>query len=317
MPFLEIPARAVSSSRQLLAGREGKFIKLSGDGFAYALDTTSGRIASMVIDGKELIRQGPVVNVWRAPLANDLDSWNFWHTEMGHVTKGMGKETANGWRSIGLDQLVQELDQFHAEIATDRADIWIEASLHAMNYTTGFKVHYHYTINGSGEMEIATRVLPRGNLTKWIPKLGLQMELSEEMQQLDWLGRGPYENYPDRKTGARIGRYSSTVEADYVPYIIPQDYGNRCDIHWCQVTDQTGRGLLFSSDELFNFSAQKYSTRNLDRAHYPFQLKDEPGVTLNLDHKVSGVGGTALSVLSPYRVLPDDYEFNFTIKPLK
>jgi beta-galactosidase len=317
MPFLEIPAQAVISTSLLTAEREGKFLKLSGDGFAYAIDTTSGRIASILLDGKELVRQGPLVNVWRAPLANDLDSWNFWHTEMGHVTEGMGKESANGWRSIGLDQLVQDVDQFHTEIQSQRADIWIEASLHAMNFTTGFKVHYHYTISGSGEIKISTRVSPRGNMTKWIPKLGLQMELSEDMQQVDWLGRGPFENYPDRKTGARVGRYSTTVEENYVPYIIPQDYGNRTDTYWCQLTDSSGKGLLISSDELFNFSAQKYSTENLDRAHYPFQLKEEPGVTLNMDHRVTGVGGTALSVLNPYRVLPGDYEFSFTIKPVK
>jgi beta-galactosidase len=317
MPFLEIPAQAVISTSLLTAEREGKFLKLSGDGFAYAIDTTSGRIASILLDGKELVRQGPLVNVWRAPLANDLDSWNFWHTEMGHVTEGMGKESANGWRSIGLDQLVQDVDQFHTEIQSQRADIWIEASLHAMNFTTGFKVHYHYTISGSGEIKISTRVSPRGNMTKWIPKLGLQMELSEDMQQVDWLGRGPFENYPDRKTGARVGRYSTTVEENYVPYIIPQDYGNRTDTYWCQLTDSSGKGLLISSDELFNFSAQKYSTENLDRAHYPFQLKEEPGVTLNMDHRVTGVGGTALSVLNPYRVLPGDYEFSFYIKPVK
>jgi beta-galactosidase len=317
LSFLEIPAQPIAFDTPLSAELDGNMIKLRGSGFEYAVDTTSGRISSMMVDGKELIRQGPVVNVWRAPLANDLDSWNFWHTEMGHVTEGMGKESANGWRSIGLDQLVQDLDQFHIEIQANRAEIWIETSLHANNYKTGFKVHYHYVVNGSGEMEITTRVSPRGHMSKWIPKLGIQMELSEEMSQVEWLGRGPFENYPDRKTGARTGRYQTTVEEDYVPYIIPQDYGNRSDIHWCQVTDQAGRGLLISSDELFNFSAQKYSTETLDRAHYTFQLKEETGVTLNLDHKVSGVGGTALSVLNPYRVLPGEYEFNFIIKPLK
>ncbi|RLD70962.1 MAG: glycoside hydrolase family 2 [Bacteroidetes bacterium] len=317
MPFLEILAKTVTSTSLLSVVQERELLKISGDGFAYAMDTTSGRIASMIVDGKELIRKGPVVNVWRAPLANDLDSWNFWHTEMGHVTEGMGKETANGWRSIGLDQLAQDVDQFRSEIQSHRADIWIETSIHSMNYTTGFKVHYHYVISGSGEMEISTRVSPRGYMTKWIPKLGLQMELSNEMQQMEWLGRGPFENYPDRKTGARTGRYSTTVEEDYVPYIIPQDYGNRTDTHWCKVTDHTGRGLLITSDDLFNFSVQKYSTENLDRAHYTFQLKEEPGVTLNLDHRVTGVGGTALSVLNPYRVLPGEYEFSFTIKPVK
>ena len=68
------------------------------------------------------------------PLANDLDSWNFWHTELGHVTEGMGRETANGWRSIGLDQLVQEVDRFRTRMETDKAELWMECSVHASNY---------------------------------------------------------------------------------------------------------------------------------------------------------------------------------------
>ena len=249
-------------------------------------------------------------------MANDLDSWNFWHTEMGHVTEGMGRETANGWRSIGLDRLEQEVDQFRSEKEDKSIRVQIEASLHAMNYTTGFKVFYDYTIFGDGEMEIATRVSARGNMTKWIPKVGLQLELPREFQQMEWFGRGPFENYPDRKTGAKTGIYQTSVEEDFVPYIIPQDYGNRCDVRWFKLTDREGSGLLVSSDELFNVSAQKYSTENLDRAHYPFQLKEEEVVTLNLDHRVSGVGGTANSVLNPYRVAPGEFEFTFRIKPV-
>jgi len=317
LSFLEIPAQEETSKLPIHAEYEDQTLKLSGEGFVYGMDTLNGTFFSMVLDGKELLRKGPELNVWRAPLANDLDSWNFWHTEMGHVTEGMGRETANGWRSIGLDQLVQDVDHFRSELGPQKAELWVETSVHARNFTTGFKVHYHYTITGDGEMQVDVKVSPRGNMTKWIPKVGLQMELSDAYQHMDWLGRGPFETYPDRKTGARIGRYSTSVEADYVPYIIPQDYGNRSDTYWCQMTDDSGKGLHISSDEVFNFSAQKYSTEVLDRAHYTFQLKDEPGVTLNLDHRVSGVGGTALSVQSPYRVLPDEYEFTFTIKPVK
>jgi beta-galactosidase len=235
---------------------------------------------------------------------------------MGHVTDGFGKETANGWRSIGLDQLAQDMDRIWSESDSHSAHIHVEASLHAMNYTTGFKVYYDYHINGDGTMEIAVRSSARGNMTKWIPRVGLQMQLPEEFQEMEWFGRGPFENYPDRKTGAKIGIYHSRVDEFFVPYIIPQDYGNRCDVRWFKLSNGTGLGLQVSSDEGFNFSAQKYSTENMDRAHYPFQLKEEELLTLNLDHKVSGVGGTANSVLNPYRVSPGEYSFAFSIRPL-
>lgn len=291
-------------------------MELVGSGFKYIFDKQTGILSSMNLQGVELISKGPRLNVWRAPLANDLDSWNFWRTEMGHVTEGMGKETANGWRSIGLDRLEQDVDQFWSEVDDQAVRIHVEASLHAMNYTTGFKVFYDYTIRGDGELEIATRVSAQGNMTKWIPKVGLQMELPREFQDMEWFGRGPYENYPDRKSGAKMGIYQTSVDEDYVPYIIPQDYGNRCDVRWFKLSNKEGSGLHVISDELFNISAQKYTTENLDRAHYTFLLKEEESVTLNLDHQVSGVGGTANSVLNPYRVAPGEFDFTFTIKPL-
>ncbi len=294
----------------------GQLLTINGDGFVYTFDKTSGMLTSVKIDGKELIRRGPLLNVWRAPLANDLDSWNFWHTETGYVTEGMGRETANGWRSIGLDRLEQVLDLFTGNIRENRVEVNVEASLYAMNYTTGFKVYYQYIISSNGEIAINTRVSPRGNLTKWIPKVGLQLQLPRSYWNMEWFGRGPYENYPDRKTGARIGRYTTTVEEDVVPYIIPQDYGNRCDVQWVRLTDHQGDGLMVHGDGGFNFSAWPYTTETLDRARYSFQLKDDNLVTLNLDHRVTGVGGTANSVLNPYRVFPEEFAFSFTLIPL-
>jgi len=292
-------------------------VQLKGEGFEYGFDKLSGVLSSMILDGKEILRKGPLLNVWRAPLANDLDSWNFWHTEMGHVTDGMGKETANGWRTIGLDQLEQEVDHFSISNDEHSIKIHVEASLHARNHTSGFKVYYDYRIFGNGKIKLDTRVSARGNMTKWIPKVGIQMELSGEFQQMEWFGRGPFETYPDRKTGAKKGIYKSTVEEAYVPYIIPQDYGNRSDVSWFKLADENGRGLFITAPELFHVSAQKFSTGHLDRAHYPFQLKEENLVTLNLDHQVTGVGGTANSVLNPYRVAPGEFAFSFTFSPMK
>jgi len=293
---------------------QGGILKVRGKGFEYSFSRETGELLSMIAGDKELIKSGPRLNVWRAPLANDLDSWNFWHTDMGYVTEGMGRETANGWRSIGLDRLEQVVDRFRVEPGASSVSIHVETSLHSNNYTTGFKVFYHYNIDGKGEMEIAVRASARGNMTRWIPRVGLQMQLPDEFQNMEWFGRGPFETYPDRKTGAKIGIYRSTVEEDYVPYIIPQDYGNHCDVRWFRLSNGEGKGLLVTSGDLFNVSAQLYSTDNLDRAHYTFQLKEEEVVTLNLDHRVSGVGGTANSVLNPYQVAPGEFEFSFRIR---
>jgi len=184
-------------------------------------------------------------------------------------------------------------------------------------YTTGFGLCYTYRIEGDGTIHIQTDVEPLGQLTGWIPKMGLQMDLPDNFADLQWYGRGPQENYPDRKSGYRMGVYQSDADSEYVPYLIPQDYGNKSDVIWASVSNDTGIGLRVVSEEQFNVSLQKYSTANLERARYPFQLKERESLTLSLDHAVSGVGGTAVSVMNRYRVLPGTFSFDFTLIPFR
>jgi len=317
LPFYKEPDPKIEEGGSLETDETELLLTIRGEGFSYTFDKNSGILTSMVINGKEVVSKGLRLNVWRAPLANELDSWNFWHTELGYTKDWMGKETANGWRSIGLDRLVQDLDHFSWREDGSRCIVETDASLHANNHTTGFKVFHTYSISAVGEITLVTRVIPSDNMTRWIPKIGLQMELPKGFNQMEWYGRGPFETYPDRKTGAKVGRYSTTAEEDYVPYIIPQDYGNKTDVYWFKLTDESGTGLFVRGDDTFNASVQKYTTDHLDRCHYPFQLKDEDVLTLNLDHKVSGVGGTAISVLNQYRVLPGQTSFTFHIRPLQ
>jgi len=317
LPRPDQPAPKARAYAPLEISEDDRRVVITGAGFACAIGKTDGLIASMQVGGEELFKKGPCFNVWRAPLANDLDEWGTGRTDIGETSEGMGREIANGWRTIGLDRLVHDLVGFRVvDQGEGRAEIFAEVNVHANNYTTGFKVRYHYTVLGDGEISMATEVLPQGRMTHWLPKLGLQLEMKEKFTQMEWLGRGPFETYPDRKTGAKVGRYRRTVDEDYVPYIIPQDYGNKTDVHWISLTDAAGRGLLVRGEEPFNASAHRFTTDNLTRAFYPFQLQKAKGVILNLDHRVSGVGGTAITLLNQYRVLPAPASFTFVFKAL-
>ncbi len=316
LPFFQTPPCGSEDFPPVTVTEDEHHITIKGENFNYSIGKESGILESIIFDGRELLVQGPRFNVWRAPLANDLDTWGTGRTDIGQTREGMGLEIANGWRSIGLDRLVHEVDQIRTSNDSGRAEVFVEMSAHSNNYTTGFKLHYHYTVSGNGEVKLSTRVLSQGLMTHWLPKIGLQLELPGMYRHIEWFGRGPFETYPDRKTGAKIGRYKTTVEEDFVPYIIPQDYGNKTDVHWVSLTDDSGNGLYVRGDDTFNTSAQKYTTDNMARAYYPFQLKEEDVVTLNLDHKVSGVGGTAITLLNSYRVLPGDYSFTFYIRPI-
>jgi len=271
----------------------------------------------MQFNGKELIKKGPELNVWRAPLANETDEWGYYASNSRHKTNGYGLMPATEWYSAGLDKLQLINEMFNAKVIDDK-NIVVEVK-NVMLLGTGngaFLNHYKYHIDSNGEITIDHSVVPDGDMPTWLPRIGMDWILDKSLGNVQWYGRGPQENYPDRKSGYKTGIYKSTVTDMYEPYLIPQDYGLRCDNRWVKITDGNGIGLEFSGDKLFNFSAQPYSTENLTKALYTYQLRPFDGITFNLDYATSGVGCTALSVFTRYQVMPQRYDFRVTVRPI-
>jgi beta-galactosidase len=288
-----------------------------GDGFRYVFDKSKGILVSVKIAGREMIMKAPELNVWRAPLANETDEWGYGPSNTRHRKEGFGHTPASEWYSAGLDRLTRVKDYFRAEQQDDH-DVTIEAGDVILLGTSagGLINHYRYHIYGTGEIVTDHSVIPDGDMPAWLPRVGQEWTFSGDLKNVRWYGRGPQENYPDRKSGYRIGVYSSTAVEMYEPYLIPQDYGLRCDNRWVSLTDGTGRGLEFSSSKLFNFSVHQYTTENLTKALYPFQLHPADAIIFDLDYATSGVGCTALSVFLPYQVMPQRYDFTFSIRPV-
>jgi beta-galactosidase len=261
--------------------------------------------------------------VWRAPLANERDAWGVSRGRLATHREGMGDDVANGWRAIGLDRLEHTVTRFSARRASE-GEVVVEVRALATSpvvlasaFASGFELTYAYRVLGTGEIALRHSLVPHGRMPQWLPKVGLQMALAEGMETLTWSGRGPYETYPDRKTGARVGLYEESVEDQDVPYIVPQDHGNKTDVRWAALRRADGVGLFVSGDEGLNVSAQRYTTDNLSRAGYRPQLVPTRTVTLNLDHRVSGVGGTAVSVLTAYQTPPQPYTFTVRLRPFR
>lgn len=290
---------------------------ITGNDFAYVLDKKSGTIASMSIGGKELVKKINNLNIWRAPLANETDEWNFGASNIKHVTPGFGHFAATEWYSSGIDRLTCFPGKLEFE-NTGGSSVRISAqnTFITANGEGSFITYSTFTIDGSGTMEVETTVIPDGKMPAWLPRIGQEWILDKSLGQVSWYGRGPQENYPDRKSGYRIGVYRSTVDGMYEPYLIPQDYGLRTDNRWLTITDTLGKGFEFIGDRLFNFNIYPFSTENLTKAQYTYQLHSFDGITLNIDYATSGVGCTALGVFPEYQVLPQRYDFKLTVKPL-
>jgi beta-galactosidase len=306
---------STSTSTSLKVNEDENELIISGSDFQYKFDKSEGKLKSIKLKGKELLKNGPELNLWRAPLANETDEWGFWRSNNKHRTDGYGRMPVTEWYSAGLDNLKTVLESFEMS-RNDFQDVIVEVRNLTLTGTRrgAFMNHYIYTINISGEMTIDHSVVPDGDMPSWLPRVGVEWIFDKSLENVQWYGRGPQENYPDRKTGYKTGIYKSTVKDMYEPYLIPQDYGLRTENRWVMLTDENGTGLEFRGDKLFNFSAHLYSAENLTKALYTYQLHPFDGITFNLDYATSGVGCTALSVFSQYQVLPQRYDFRVTVK---
>ena len=223
----------------------------------------------------------------------------------------------------GLDRLAAEVRRVELVKELPQAVVMeVDTVDGAYSLRPAFSCSYRYTIYGSGDVLIAIRVEALDRLLPALPRLGLQMRLPGSLDHFTWYGRGPHENYPDRKQSARVGIYSGTVAEQYVPYIVPQDYGNKCDVRWAALTGPHGAGLLAAAPPgptaLLNVSVQQYTTADLTQARHTYELTPCGETILNLDHLQAGLGSNSCGPgpLEAYLVQPGKYSFSVRLCPL-
>jgi beta-galactosidase len=317
MPWTESEKQSVSGNMPAISIIESPdTFMVKGVRFNYLFDKKSGHMISMDYLGKQLIRSGPSLNVWRPPLANETDEWGSRSSGVIHWGEGYGRMAATDWYTTGIDHLSVKMESV-SYTATEKQVVIEVRDVMTMNRpSNGFQNKYIYTIDAFGEMSIHHTVIPYGDMPAWLPRMGTSWILDKSLEQVRWYGRGPEENYPDRKSGYKIGQYASTVREMTEPYLIPQDYGLRTDNRWVELLNREGIGLRFSGNEIFNFSAWPYSMENLTKALYTYQLQPFDGITFNFDYATSGVGCTARSVFNQYRVLPERFDYVLRLKPV-
>ena len=308
----------VASASHIKIEKTKNGISVVGNQFKYVFDRQTGEISKLIFNNTNYIDKGPRFNVWRAPLANDVDPWGCEQFKKNNYTPGLGRSIDNQLRTLGLENMVVQVDNIETKQISDK-EVKIKINAYSNSSDSipesAFERNEIWTVYADGTIELEQNIVPHGPMPDMLPRVGMQFLLPKTFNEVEWYGRGPFETYPDRKTGAKIGLYQSTADREYVPYIMPQDYGNHTDVRWLKVSDKKGNGMMIKSDRLLNFSFQKYSTENLSRAVYTYQLNEAPFNTLNMDYEVSGVGGTSIRQLEKYRVKAQVKTFRLTLKP--
>ena len=151
-----------------------------------------------------------------------------------------------------------------------------------------------------------------------MPRLGLYFKMPNTYHCVKWFGRGPHENYPDRKKSAHIGWYENSISDLYEPYISPQENGYRCDTRVLNIFDEKGNTIMISNHNPFGFSVLPFSPDQLTRktrgALHTYDLKKEKMISVCIDHLMSGIGGIdswGAKPLPKYRITAKKYEFEF------
>lgn len=326
-----IPAAPVRrSSANVSATEDDKQIAISTDDCQYVISKETGNFQQIQVAGKPMLLSPLSFNLWRAPIANEFDSWDAYRVNGGYV-EGYGNMVSSLFYSKGVNQLkikpseVTLTHNDHETIVRVRQMVQVGASSYgALDLyisgiqLAGFTIDYTYHFYDDGTAKVHTHLSPQGRLPEMLPRIGFTTSVAKDFSNVTWYGRGPEENYPDRKTGYQVGVWSKSVADMYEPYLLPQDHALRTDNRYVQLLDTSGKGIEISMNEHFNFNAYQFSTDNLTKSQFTYQLQPQSDrYTFNLDFATTGVGCTCVYVLDEYRVKPSTFDRDITITPVK
>ncbi|MFT5762706.1 MAG: beta-galactosidase [Saprospiraceae bacterium] len=288
--------------RKLIFLDKGVSFEIEGEHFSVKLSKYRGTIMNYTFKGKELLKKGPEPNFWRAPVDNDLG--NEMHTRL------------KDWKKASRQREV--ISVLHREVSPSEFHFLTLFNL------AGVDIDYELThkIYANGTIKISGRFLEEDTALRELPRFGLTMELPPEFDRLKWYGRGPHENYCDRKTSAFIGIFESTIAEQYHPYIRPQENGNKTDSRWLSLSNEEGTGCLIKGEPQFDFSAQHFTLNDFDLGikdkplKHTIDLVKKDFITLQLDHAQMGLGGDDSWGAHPhdqYRLFYKPYAFSISI----
>lgn len=280
---------------------------LNGPGFRIVFSKGTGEMTELSYNGKNIIKEGLQPNFWRPLTDNDVAN--------GHLDR------CATWKHAGRKMRLKEMkcvvdsDKKLATITVDHNLPEQESTLRTM-----------YQVRPDGAVNVLFHYTPGSKALPEMPRLGMRMILNPEYDVMTWLGRGPHENYADRKTSSPIGLYTATVREQFHPYVRAQETANKTDVRWVALRNNAGEGVLIVGEEPLNVSAWNFPQDDID--YVPFNVERRHGgsiekkdmVWLNIDHRLMGVGGDTTwgaQVHPEYTITPKEWQYSFTLQPLE
>jgi beta-galactosidase len=295
------------TKEKLFLEERGSHTLLRGEKIEANIQRLGGKIASFSWMGKPLLVDGPQLQIWRGATDNDgIKGWT------GQDWKPLGR-----WLKAGLNNLIVTTESCEVALRKDGAAVLKTAqTIKGAGVNFGFKHEQVTTFYPEGRIVLENVVVADKRLPD-LPRVGITLQLAPAFEKLRWFGRGPWENYCDRKRASLVGLYESTVTEEYVPYIVPQEHGNKTDLRWLELEEPRHARVRFFGDRYFEGSASHFTSHDLYAWTHTTDVVARPEVIVNLDYAQRGLGTASCGPdASPrYQIQPGRFEFSFVVEP--
>lgn len=307
LPVSPSPVSAQSFSGTLSLKEEAEHIMVDGASLSVSFSRKSGEITKYMVDGNDYLKEGLRPNFWRPLTDND-------------VANKLGSRSET-WKNAGNELSLKDIS---ADLSADKQSVQVKVSYDMPGQESACSVNY--TVYGDGVIKTSYSFVPGRKALPEIPRVGMRMILKGEYDQMTWFGRGPQENYWDRKSGADIDLYKASVWEQYHPYVRAQETANKSDVRWVALQNQAGYGLLVKSAcQPLNVSAWNFPMKDIE--YIPSSIKHVHGgsiekkdmVWLNIDRQQMGVGGDntwGAQTHPEYTITPVKQEYSFFMIPV-
>lgn len=305
LPLTPLPKSftAIDDIPDLKMQRKAGQVFIQTQDVTYCFDETAGGLVSLKAAGEEWLAtepgmvQGAELQVFRAPIDNDT-------------------RIVNEWLAAGLNALSRQVTDFAVRPIGPKAVQIVSTIQYTGQGNRSFTLDKKITVLGSGSCSMEFDISPEGNWPT-LPRLGVVLGLNQRFNRFTWLGRGPDENYSDRKAGAAVALYEKSVDSMYEPYIMPQENGARQDVRWAALSDEKNSSLVFASDVPVAVSVLHVSASELYAAKHTNELNPHADMFLSIDALQRGLGNASCGpeILDQYALAPQVVHFTLTMHP--
>ncbi len=295
---------ATDGQAKLKVSENKRAITVMGSDFNLTFDKASGTLQQWTLQGEQLLDAAIMPDFWRVPTDND---------------RGGGERSfAARWDKAGLNAYTTEPQSMNA-VSLPAAEVLVTVC-NKLKFNTGNMLHTaRYTIDANGRIHTEHELKVDASLPP-LARVGMLWTLPAAFNQIEWYGRGPIENYEDRKEAAFVGIYSGRVADQHFPYAMPQETGNKTDVRWLRVKTDNGHSLLITGEPLFSFNIQDYSAEALNTSKTTHELIRGDKTYLHIDYRQMGVGGDdswTPRVHQEFQLQNETYRYSYTIKAEK